>query len=170
MIGSSKNTLCYKTEFNCNFLFPIRQWSETMTTQAILRVILGPDSSQRVIFSAGLPSTVAELQTEIKTQCEIMEPIMVTFFFVTILQDDSNAVRESLIKGICIYLNENPDLLVQEYMVSTMLADLWDFLTSENFVYLCLLCIIYKVCIRVTAWEKIIWVASPASAMPFKCN
>lgn len=34
---------------------------------AILRVILGPDSSQRVMFSAGLPLTVAELETKIKT-------------------------------------------------------------------------------------------------------
>ena len=50
-----------------------------MTTQAVLRVILGPDSSQRVMFSAGLPSTVAELETNIKTQCKIMEPIRLQF-------------------------------------------------------------------------------------------
>lgn len=50
-----------------------------MTTQAILRVILGPDSSQRVMFSAGLPSTVAELETEIKTRCKIMEPFRLQF-------------------------------------------------------------------------------------------
>ncbi|KAG7513756.1 hypothetical protein JOB18_015916 [Solea senegalensis] len=50
-----------------------------MTTQAILRVILGPDNSQRVTFSAGLPSTVAELETNIKTQCQIMEPFRLQF-------------------------------------------------------------------------------------------
>lgn len=48
-------------------------------TQAILRVVLGPDSSQRVMLSAGLPSTVAELETEIKTQCKIMEPFRLQF-------------------------------------------------------------------------------------------
>uniref|UniRef100_A0A3P9L1L2 Uncharacterized protein n=1 Tax=Oryzias latipes TaxID=8090 RepID=A0A3P9L1L2_ORYLA len=31
--------------------------SETMTNQAVLRVILGPDNSQRVVISAGLPSS-----------------------------------------------------------------------------------------------------------------
>ncbi|KAG7474264.1 hypothetical protein JOB18_005382 [Solea senegalensis] len=50
-----------------------------MTTQAILRVILGPDNSQRVTFSAGLPSTVAEMETNIKTQCQIMEPFRLQF-------------------------------------------------------------------------------------------
>ena len=50
-----------------------------MTTQAILRVILGPDSSQRVMFSAGLPSTVAELENNIKTQCKIIEPFRLQF-------------------------------------------------------------------------------------------
>lgn len=51
----------------------------TMTAPAILRVILGPDSSQRVMISAGLPSTVAELEAEIKTQCKIMEPFRLQF-------------------------------------------------------------------------------------------
>lgn len=50
-----------------------------MTSQPILRVILGPGSSQRVMFPAGLPSTVAELETEIKTQCKIMEPFRLQF-------------------------------------------------------------------------------------------
>lgn len=50
-----------------------------MTAPAILRVILGPDSSQRVMISAGLPSTVAELEAEIKTQCKIMEPFRLQF-------------------------------------------------------------------------------------------
>ena len=50
-----------------------------MTTQAVLRVILGPDSCQRVMFSAGLPSTVAELETNVKTQCTIMEPFRLQF-------------------------------------------------------------------------------------------
>ncbi|KAL6460861.1 hypothetical protein MHYP_G00308270 [Metynnis hypsauchen] len=50
-----------------------------MTAQAIFRVILGPDSSQRVMISAGLPSTVAELETEIKTQCKILEPFRLQF-------------------------------------------------------------------------------------------
>lgn len=74
------NTLCYKTDSNYIFLFfPNRQSSETMTTQAILRVILGPDSSQRLVFSAGLPSTVAELETNIKIQCKIMKPFRLQF-------------------------------------------------------------------------------------------
>ncbi|XP_069375048.1 uncharacterized protein [Paralichthys olivaceus] len=34
-------------------------------------------------------------------------------------KDDIDAGRESLIKGLCIYLNENPDVLVQEYMDMT---------------------------------------------------
>lgn len=42
------------------------------------------------------------------------------FFFVIILKDDIDARRESLIKGLCFYLNENPDILVQEYMVSVV--------------------------------------------------
>lgn len=50
-----------------------------MTAQAIFRVILGPDSSQRVVISAGLPSTVAELETEIMTQCKIVEPFRLQF-------------------------------------------------------------------------------------------
>lgn len=50
-----------------------------MTAQAILRVILGPDSSQRVMVSPGLPSTVTELEAEIKTQCKIMEPFRLQF-------------------------------------------------------------------------------------------
>ncbi|KAI4883038.1 hypothetical protein NFI96_008819, partial [Prochilodus magdalenae] len=32
------------------------------------------------------------------------------------MSDDTDARRESLIKGLCIYLNESPDVLVQEYM------------------------------------------------------
>ncbi|KAL7392335.1 hypothetical protein ABVT39_023167, partial [Epinephelus coioides] len=35
------------------------------------------------------------------------------------MTDDIDAGRESLIKGLCIYLNENPDVLVQEYMDMT---------------------------------------------------
>ncbi|XP_039464174.1 zinc finger protein 678-like isoform X3 [Oreochromis aureus] len=31
------------------------------------------------------------------------------------MTDDIVACRESLIKGLCVYLNENPDILVQEY-------------------------------------------------------
>uniref|UniRef100_A0A3P9JS78 Uncharacterized protein n=1 Tax=Oryzias latipes TaxID=8090 RepID=A0A3P9JS78_ORYLA len=45
-----------------------------MTNQAILRVILGPDNSQRVVISAGLPLSVAALEAEIQTQCKIMTP------------------------------------------------------------------------------------------------
>ncbi|CAI5674962.1 unnamed protein product [Oreochromis niloticus] len=142
-----------------------------MTAQAILRVILGPDSSQRVMVSPGLPSTVTELEAEIKTQCKIMEPfrlqLMDTLFgneFVNLTSmaeiqnkatikivytscqpqdqgedrfsfpstsapddtstcgdstDDIVARGESLIEGLCVYLNENPDILVQEYMDMT---------------------------------------------------
>lgn len=50
-----------------------------MTSPALLRVILGPDSSQRVVFSRGLPSTLAELETGIKTQCKIVEPFRLQF-------------------------------------------------------------------------------------------
>ncbi|XP_034562508.1 uncharacterized protein LOC117829078 [Notolabrus celidotus] len=35
------------------------------------------------------------------------------------MTDDIDAGRESSIKGLCIYLNENPDILVQEYMDMT---------------------------------------------------
>ncbi|CAI5642295.1 unnamed protein product [Oreochromis niloticus] len=35
------------------------------------------------------------------------------------MTDDIVARRESLIKGLCVYLNENPDILVQEYMDMT---------------------------------------------------
>ncbi|KAL7872447.1 hypothetical protein SRHO_G00074300 [Serrasalmus rhombeus] len=50
-----------------------------MRTSAILRVILGPDSCQRVVFSAGLPSAVTELETEIKNQCKIKELFRLQF-------------------------------------------------------------------------------------------
>lgn len=50
-----------------------------MATAAILIVILGPDSSQRMVFSSGLPSTVTELETEIKSRCKIMEPFRLQF-------------------------------------------------------------------------------------------
>lgn len=53
--------------------------SATMTSPVVLRVILGPDSSQRVVFSGGLPSTLAELETSIKTQCKIVEPFRLQF-------------------------------------------------------------------------------------------
>uniref|UniRef100_A0A3Q3JTI6 PB1 domain-containing protein n=1 Tax=Monopterus albus TaxID=43700 RepID=A0A3Q3JTI6_MONAL len=46
---------------------------------AILRVILGPDSCQRVLFSTGLPLTLAEIETEIKNQCKINEPFRLQF-------------------------------------------------------------------------------------------
>lgn len=47
----------------------------------------------------------------------------ISIFFVMILKDDIVARRESLIKGLCVYLNENPDILVQEYMVSVVCVD-----------------------------------------------
>lgn len=50
-----------------------------MTNQAILGVILGPDNSQRVVISAGLPSSVAALEAEIKTQCKIVTPFRLQF-------------------------------------------------------------------------------------------
>lgn len=50
-----------------------------MTNQAVLRVILGPDNSQRVVISAGLPSSVAALEAEIQTQCKIMTPFRLQF-------------------------------------------------------------------------------------------
>ncbi|XDV25457.1 hypothetical protein PO909_029373 [Leuciscus waleckii] len=46
---------------------------------AILRVILGPDSCQRLVFPSGLPSTVTELETEIKTQCKIKQSFRLQF-------------------------------------------------------------------------------------------
>ncbi|CAL8253809.1 unnamed protein product [Arctogadus glacialis] len=46
---------------------------------AILRVILGPDSGQRVVFPAGLPLTVSELETEIKSQCKITDSFRLQF-------------------------------------------------------------------------------------------
>lgn len=53
-----------------------------------------------------------------------------SIFFVTILQDDSDARRESLIKGFCIYVKESPDVLVQEYMVSVLIG-FWLFYISK---------------------------------------
>lgn len=50
-----------------------------MTSPALLRVILGPDSSQRVVFSSGLPSTLTELETVIKTQYKIEYPFRLQF-------------------------------------------------------------------------------------------
>lgn len=58
-------------------LFLNRQCSKTMT--AIFRVILGPDSCQRVVFPSGLPSTVTDLETEIKTQCKIKQSFRLQF-------------------------------------------------------------------------------------------
>lgn len=46
---------------------------------AIFRVILGPDSCQRVVFPSGLPSTVTDLETEIKTQCKIKQSFRLQF-------------------------------------------------------------------------------------------
>lgn len=46
---------------------------------AILRVTLGPDSCQRVVFPSGLPSTVTDLETEIKTQCKIKQSFRLQF-------------------------------------------------------------------------------------------
>lgn len=37
-----------------------------------------------------------------------------------LFKDDIDAGRECLIKGLCIYLNENPNVLVQEYTVSVL--------------------------------------------------
>lgn len=48
-------------------------------SSAILRVILGPESCQRVVFPAGLPLAVPELQTEIKTKCQIMDLFRLQF-------------------------------------------------------------------------------------------
>lgn len=48
-------------------------------SSAILRVILGPESCQRVVFPAGLLLTVPQLQTEIKTKCKIMDPFPLQF-------------------------------------------------------------------------------------------
>lgn len=59
----------------------------------------------------------------------------ISIFFVIILKDDIDAGRESLIKGLCIYLNEDPNVLVQEYMVSVLLVDC-GFTTFQNVVNL----------------------------------
>lgn len=48
-------------------------------SSALLRVIFGADSSQRVVFSTGLPSTVTELESEIKRQCNIHEDFHLQF-------------------------------------------------------------------------------------------
>lgn len=53
--------------------------TKTMTTSAILKVILGTDNCQRVVFPAGLPSTVTDLETEIRSQCKIKEPFWLQF-------------------------------------------------------------------------------------------
>lgn len=68
-VATVKDKVCFKTDSNYIVLFfRNRQWSRTMTAQAILRVILGPDSSQRVMVSAGLPSAVTELEAEDSVQ------------------------------------------------------------------------------------------------------
>uniref|UniRef100_A0A3P9K7E0 Uncharacterized protein n=1 Tax=Oryzias latipes TaxID=8090 RepID=A0A3P9K7E0_ORYLA len=50
-----------------------------MTNPAILRVILGPDNSQRVVISAGLPVSQPPMQPQMKTQCKIMTPFRLQF-------------------------------------------------------------------------------------------
>ncbi|MEQ2186914.1 hypothetical protein GOODEAATRI_033740 [Goodea atripinnis] len=51
----------------------------TTMSSAVLRVILGPDSCQRVVFPTGLPTTGPELQNEIKTNCKLSEPFRLQF-------------------------------------------------------------------------------------------
>lgn len=43
---------------------------------------------------------------------------MQSYAFVLFSKEDIDAGRECVIKGLCIYLNEDPDDLVQEYVVS----------------------------------------------------
>lgn len=59
--------------------------------------------------------------------------VHISIFFVLIFKDDTDAQRESLIKALCIYLNENPNVLVQEYTVS-VLSRFWLY----NMVKLCI--------------------------------
>ncbi|KAJ8272853.1 hypothetical protein GJAV_G00094180 [Gymnothorax javanicus] len=92
-----------------------------MTTSAILRVILGADSSQRVVFSAGLPSTVTELETEIKNQCKIKEPFRLQFMDtlfgndfmnLTSMEEIQNKATVKVIYTSCEPLNPDADQCV----------------------------------------------------------
>ncbi|KAI9535055.1 hypothetical protein NQZ68_007143 [Dissostichus eleginoides] len=53
----------------------IRQRRWTMATSAVLRVILGENSSQRVV----LPDTVTELENEIRRQCQLQDLFRLQF-------------------------------------------------------------------------------------------
>lgn len=63
-----------------------------------------------------------------------------SFVFVSIFQDESDARRESLIKGLCIYVYEYPDVLVQEYTVSVLWMD-FGFHTILNLFIWLILCV-----------------------------
>ncbi|KAK5918318.1 hypothetical protein CgunFtcFv8_003092 [Champsocephalus gunnari] len=61
-----------------------------MATSAVLRVILGENSSQRVVLPLGLPDTVTELENEIRRQCQLQDPFRLQFMdelFGNIFQD-----------------------------------------------------------------------------------
>ena len=42
-----------------------------------------------------------------------------------IFQDDTDAGRDRIVKGLCIYLNEDPGDLVQEFIVSDWLYSVY---------------------------------------------
>ncbi|XP_034059805.1 uncharacterized protein LOC117538311 [Gymnodraco acuticeps] len=61
-----------------------------MATSAVLRVILGENSSQRVVLPLGLPDTVTELENEIRRQCQLQDLFRLQFMdelFGNIFQD-----------------------------------------------------------------------------------
>lgn len=47
-------------------------------TSAVLRIILGENSSQRVVFLSGLPETVTELDVR-RSQCNLPDPFRLQF-------------------------------------------------------------------------------------------
>ncbi|XP_056591285.1 uncharacterized protein LOC130410568 isoform X2 [Triplophysa dalaica] len=115
-------------------------------TSAVFRVILGESSCQRVIFPSGLPDSLTELEDAVNAEFKRITTIPLQSKFLsqldlhyesflkvferrpgqqgrklkemmsTVVQDDIDAARELAIKGLCIYLNEDPKDLIQEYV------------------------------------------------------
>ncbi|XP_052473605.1 uncharacterized protein LOC128030159 [Carassius gibelio] len=48
-------------------------------TSAVLRIILGESSCQRVVFPSGLPESVTELEDAVRSQCKLQDPFRLQF-------------------------------------------------------------------------------------------
>lgn len=91
------------------------------------RVILGVDSSQRVMFPAGLSSTVTDLELKIKKQCMIKEPFqlqfMDTLFGNEFMNLTSMEEHRSTIKILYTSCEPLADLCEASCSLSTSLPD-----------------------------------------------